>query len=272
MEQRKCLSHQTDPRLMRCLLFLFPAFLQAQSIQLAPPRFLSGDVFFIGKTQVAMAFDLDSAVIHYALDGTPSGHSPVYTTPVQIRESTNLRAVSTHPSFLMSAVAEKQFLKVKYQPVSINLLTEPNKSYPGRGAASLFDLKKGSSDLHDGNWLGFLADTVVVETNFRQNIQCKTLLISTLYDINAWVLPFREITVLGKNKLGIWQKIGYWQLPDDKATLASPALYTDFQYITLQKFKTRQIKIEMVPFGPLPVGHAGAGKPAWLFLDEIGFQ
>jgi hypothetical protein len=258
-------------RNMRYLFLLFPVLLKAQAIPLAPPRIQSESVFFLKETAVELAFDLDSASIHYALNSTPTAQSPVYTKPITIKETTALNAVATHPDYLMSAVAGKRFVKVKYVPNVVQLLTLPNKNYPGRGAASLYDLKKGSTDLHDGNWIGFLGDTVVVESTFKRKINCNQLQISTLSDLNAWILTMKSFTVFGKNKQGVWQNIGSWQAPADDI-LATAATYDSFQTVILQPLSTREIRIEIIPFGPLPKEHPGAGQPAWLFLDEIVFQ
>jgi hexosaminidase len=33
--------------------------------------------------------------------------------------------------------------------------------------------------------------------------------------------------------------------------------------------KARYIKVQAENYGKLPEGHAGAGSPAWLFVDEM---
>lgn len=147
-------------------LCFFPAVLLGQSIQLAPPKFTAGDVFFRNKTTVSLEFALENATIHSVFNGKPTANSPAYTLPFQIDKSLVVRAISCHPDFLASDPIEKYFIAANYLPDSMLLYRPAHEKYPGKGAASLFDLKKGSSNIQDGNWLGFLGNTVIIETFF----------------------------------------------------------------------------------------------------------
>ncbi len=276
MEQWQRVPYQTYPCIMnlflRCVLLFVPAIINAQSLQLAPPQFQTEGVFFRGKTQAILSFDLEKASIHYTFSGTPTLLSPIYTHPITCRKSCSISAISTHPDYLPSIVTQKQFIKITHRPKKLNLLTPPHNNYPGQSAKSLFDLKKGSLNLHDGDWLGFEGDTVVVESFFEHKIHCKSIIISTLSDLNAWILPMRKITVFGENAHGSWEKIGSWEAMDGASIPNSPVSYATFQAVELQYFITNKIRLEIIPFGDLPNNHPGSGKPAWLFLDEIVFQ
>jgi hexosaminidase len=254
---------------MRYLFLLLPVLANAQTLRLAPPKIPADHVFFQGKTRVPLAFDLERAVIRYALDVEPGVESAVYHQPIELKQSCTLQAQTFHPDFAASSAAKRQFIRVKYVPSAMRLGAAPNKSYPGNGALSMFDLKKGGGDLHDGHWLGFAGDTVVLEADFKSKITCKKLLISTLRDLNAWVMPLRQVEVYGKNKSGAWQKIGQKTLVNRDDATPDYALY---EPVALDAFKTAHFKIVLMPYGPLPAGHAGAGSQAWLFLDEIVFE
>lgn len=253
-------------------LLLFPAFLNAQAIQLAPPQFIGGSVFFKTKTKVSLAFDLANAAIKYAFQDSLSQNAPDYKKPLIIRSSGTLKVKATHPDFLSSEVVERQFIKVMHQPKTLNLLTSPNEKYPGKGAEGLHDLVKGTRNLRDGSWLGFLRDTIAMEVFFIDKKVCKKLIISTLIDPGAWVFPPQEVAVYAKNKALEWEEIGCWRLGAALAADAQGANYAEFINISLQPVKTREIRIEVLSWGPLPQGHPGAGSPAWLFIDEIVFQ
>jgi hypothetical protein len=257
---------------IRSLLLIFPVILNAQALQLAPPQYSTDEVFFSEKTQAILSFDLEKSSIHYAFSGIPTQRSPIYAHPITLRSSCRLRAISTHPDYLPSTVTEKIFIKVKYLPEKMNLVTPAHNNYPGQSAKSLFDLKKGSLNLHDGNWLGFTSDTIVVESVFNQDIRCKSILISTLSDLNAWVLPMQKITVFGETPHGDWQKIGCWKSSDPGSLLSAPIDYALFKAIQLCPLKTKKFRIEIISFGNLPKTHAGSGTPAWFFMDEIIFQ
>lgn len=254
---------------IRYLFLLLPVWSNAQALRLAPPKIPADHVFFQGKTSVPLEFDLERAVIRYALNTEPGPLSAEYKQSIEVKQSCTLQAKTFHPDFASSSAVKRQFIRVKYVPSTIRLLTEPNKSYPGKGALSMFDLKKGGGDLHDGNWLGFSGDTVVLEADFKAPVSCKKLLISTLSDLGAWIMPMRAVEVYGKNKSGSWQKIGQKTLDTQADT--SPN-YARFEPVPLDTFKTAHFKIVLTPYGSLPAGHAGAGSQAWLFLDEIVFE
>lgn len=253
-------------------LCLLPTILHGQTIQLAAPQFTSGDVFFKGKTSVSMEFALENASIHYTINANPTANSPTYTLPLQIDKSLVVSAIACHPDFLPSAPTERIFVAANHTPDSMHLFSAAHEKYPGKGAASLFDLKKGSTNIQDGNWLGFSANTIIVEAFFLDEIICKQVVLSSLSDYKSWILPFKKVIIQGKNRVGNWIEIGQWQAKDPSKLIAEKAEYANFLTLKLKRLKTRTFRIEIEPFGNLPEGHPGAGTPAWLFLDEIIFQ
>lgn len=66
--------------------------------------------------------------------------------------------------------------------------------------------------------------------------------------------------------------MGRWNARAGTPWKDQPAKYDDYQRVVLRRVKVDRLRIVVVPYGPLPEGHPGAGKPAWLFLDEIVFQ
>ncbi len=258
---------------MRYLLPCFlPVILFGQSIQLAPPRFTAGDVFFKGETTVSLEFALEKAIIQYSFQGRPGNRAATYTLPFSLKSSTTVWAISRHSDFLQSPVVERRFIEIMHQPDSARLDKPVHKNYSGNGVASLFDLKKGSADIQDGNWLGFAGGALTIEAFFVDIINCKQLIISTLIDYNAWILPCRKIVIEGKTHRGKWVEIGYWAAAEPAVPISSKPEYACYRPIKLKRIKTRSFRIKIEPFGNLPTGHPGAGTPAWLFLDEIVFQ
>lgn len=250
-----------------------PLFVWGQRYQLTAPRITVDSVFFRQKAKVLLEFDLDSAAISYTTDGKfPGKGTPVYKKPFTVDSSAVIRAKSEHPDFLTSLMAEKRLTKVSAVPDSFRLLTIPDTAYRGQYASTLFDLQKGSKDLHDGRWLGFKTDSAVVELQFKQGTMNRILLISTLFDPGAWIFPPKSVEVYGKTGDKSWIPIGRWNAAADTPWKDRPAKYDEYLRVVLRPIRVEQLRIRIIPFGPLPEGHPGAGKPAWLFLDEIAFQ
>lgn len=261
---------------MRILLYLFlllPAFAISQPYQLTAPRIVPESVFFREKTKVQLDFDLEGARILYTTDGKlPGKDALVYKEPFTVDSSAVIRVKSEHPDFMASPPGEKQLIRVSVVPDSFRLLAVPDSTYPGRGAAGLFDLQKGGRDLRDGRWLGFKTDSVVVETQFKQATANRVLLISSLFDPGAWIFPPKSVEVYGQAGDKPWMPMGRWLAKADAPWKDKPARYDDYVRVVLRPVKVDRLRIRIIPHGPLPEGHPGAGQPAWFFVDEIAFQ
>lgn len=267
------LYNKLNMRITGLILMCLPAFLWGQRYQLAAPGINADSVFFFKSTNVQLEFDLDSATILYTTDGAlPIGNAPVYKKPFTLTETTTLRAKAVHPEFLPSLFVEKQVFKVPLRPDSVYLQTTPDSAYAGKGAATLFDLQKGEKDLHSGRWLGFKGDTIVLELFFKEPIMSKRLIFSTLFDAGAWVFPPAAVEVLGAETGKDWRPMGVWSARSDTSWKERPARYELFERVVLRPVAVERLRIRIIPFGRLPEGHPGAGRPAWLFLDEIFFQ
>jgi hexosaminidase len=239
---------------------------QAQSVSLAMPQIRSESVFFTQATAVALPFDLPGATVFYGLNAAPSKR---YQSPLQIRHSCTLYAVAHHPDFAASAVAHRRFFHVPQQPQQVVLTPAPTPPYSGKGAVSLHDLKKGGTDLHDGNWLGFQTESVQMEVVFKNKKIRNKLILSSMSQESAWILPMRSVVVMGAEKDGTWKELGRWTADSNTIRQPVPALFIE---IPMRRSATNRYKIDITPFGLLPAGHPGAGSPAWLFLDELIFE
>lgn len=251
-----------------------PAMARSQAYQLATPRIVADSVFFKQSAKVQLELDLENTAINYTLDGElPLENAPVYQKPLVVRQSTTVRGRAMHPDFIPSTFAEKQLFQIVSAPDSVQLNSVPDTTYRGGGQTSLFDLQKGTRDTRDGRWLGFRLDTVVVlEVFFKKPVMNKRLMVSTLFDSNAWIFPPAAIEVLGAEAGKDLKPMGVWSAKTGSEWKDRPARYDLYQRVVLRPVAVDRMLIRIIPFGPLPEGHAGAGQPAWLFLDEIFFQ
>ena len=255
------------------IVLLLPALAWGQRFQLAAPHLTVDSVFFRKQAQVELAFDLDGAAIRYTTDGTyPNDTATMYKKPIVFTTSGIIRAKATHPDFLSGNAAEKNVFKINFLPDSIGLQPTPDTLYRGKGAATLFDLRKGDADLKSGRWLGFRTDTVVVETRFKNPVSLKTLQVSSLFDAGAWIFPPSRIEVYGASGKGNWQTVGVWNAREGFRWKDLPSKYDQYQKVIIRPLPVDRLQIRVVPFGRLPDGHPGAGQAAWLFIDEIIFQ
>ncbi|MBK8923068.1 MAG: chitobiase/beta-hexosaminidase C-terminal domain-containing protein [Saprospirales bacterium] len=255
------------------ILFFFPALAWSQTFPLAAPQVSVDSVFFRKQARVEMAFDLDGAVVHYTINGGfPFDSTPVYQKSLMLGESAVIRAKTAHKEFLPGPMVERQIWRVGFSPDSAKLRTAPDSLYAGRYTATLFDLQKGAMQLKDGRWLGFRGDTIVVEAWFRKTIQAKLVILSTLFDAGAWIFPPARIEVYGASGDKDWQFMGVWVARAESNIKTRQPDYHTFQKVLLRPAPAERFQIRIIPYGPLPDWHVGAGQPAWFFIDEIAFQ
>jgi hexosaminidase len=242
----------------------------AQPFQLAPPQIRYQTPFFEKNTTATCVFALEGAAIHYTLDGTTPTHaSPRYRRPVRIQKSAVLKAIAFHPDYLDSEVSSASFVRVAAIPAAqIAFDMPPSPQYPGHGAATLTDHQKGGLDVHDGKWLGFEGTQAGVTMHFDKPFQPASLTLSALVSTGSWIFPPRSVEVLGSLDGSAYFPVGHRQF-DAGGDSAHPTDGQNFYTLPLEPKMIRHIKVVVHPYGNLPAWHPGAGKPAWLFLDEI---
>ena len=77
----------------------------------ATPTFTPEAGTYFEEQTVSIACATDGATIHYTLDGTdPTENSPVYSTPININETTTLKAIAMKEGYDNSAIAEAEYI------------------------------------------------------------------------------------------------------------------------------------------------------------------
>lgn len=76
----------------------------------ATPTFTPEAGTYFEEQTVSIACATDGATIHYTMDGTdPTENSPVYSTPININETTTLKAIAMKEGYDNSAIAEATY-------------------------------------------------------------------------------------------------------------------------------------------------------------------
>lgn len=253
-------------------LFFAAAALSAQApqyrFQLSPPQVIGGESFFEENTTAVLDFGMAGSRIFITLDGSdPDEHASRYRQPLQITHSCTLKARVYHDCCQMSEVISRSFRKVQRQnPSRIALDKNPSPQYPGAGAVSLFDLKKGSADFHEPAWLGFNGDDLVITLAWDQPRPLHSLTLSTISDPASWIFPPKGMEVYASEDGKQFQLIGQQDYPA-LTKAGDPALL--YFSLSFPEQVLNFIKIVVYNTGKLPDWHPGAGSPAWLFVDEI---
>jgi len=250
-----------------CLLLLvLPGWGSAQVFSLSPPRVSIDSVFFYRKATLEMAMDYPGVLIRYTRDGAEvTASSPVYRAPLHLTGSMTIKARCYHSDFGTSPEVEIQVHKLDPQRrVSIRgLKPDPNDAYPGSGAAGLTDQKKGSMAFRSSpdQWTGWEMDSVQMVVTLDGSSGGRVLHWSALEDPGSWILGPGRILLHQRGKvIGEWQRS---EAPDlERTSFVFPHVQLPSTIsaapVTVTIYATR-----------LPAEHPGAGRPAWIFLDEL---
>ncbi len=154
------------------------------------------------------------------------------------------------------------------KPKHIELLNAPDPQYPGEGAQSLIDGRKGFPDvLKEPSWLGYREQPFIAGFDFEGDLpEVKKIVLSFGRNIGGHCFPPEEVEVWAgedKNKLTMIKKMKIEQ-PTGYESLKVEALS-----IPLESSTHRYYKVVAKPIAKLPQWHSGKGKKGWVFIDEL---
>lgn len=207
---------------------------------------------------------VDDAPIHYTTDGTEPGESsPLYTAPVTLNETATIKAVAVRPSGNSNVFTDSiTFNKATAREVT--LLTEPHPRYKAAGGVTLVDGKFGTNGYGNGDWIGFAGNDLVAVVDLGADEQVSEVAVRTCVATGDWVFDASAFEVAvstdGKNFKVV-------------ASETYPAMTTSSNEIFTHTLKfasvdARYVRVT-VKSAQIPSWHPGAGKPGFVFVDEI---
>ena len=209
---------------------------------------------------------IDGAPIHYTLDGSePTAASPLYESPLKIKENVTFSAVAVRPTGNSRVVSEKiNFSKSSMKPIVAN---QPvNKQYMFKGESTLVDGLKGNGNYKTGRWIAFYKNDMDVTIDLQQPTEISSVAISTCVEKGDWVFDARGLSVEVSDDGTNFTKVASEEYPamqeSDKNGIYEHKL--SFTPVT-----TRYVKVVAPSESSIPAWHGGKGNPAFLFVDEI---
>jgi hypothetical protein len=145
------------------------------------------------------------------------------------------------------------------------LITDHSPKYDVGGAFALTDGIRGTSDYHY-NWLGFEGNDMVAIVDLEQAQQINNVSVDFLQEPGSWI--FLPVQVSFKTSVdGIHFEDAGTSPNPLSAEHAGSARYT-FRMPLLSR-EARYVKVHATSLKKCPDWHIGAGKPCWIFTDEI---
>jgi hexosaminidase len=159
---------------------------------------------------------------------------------------------------------KKTFSLNKATGKTIVISPEASKTYPGNGGNfGLVNGAKSENGFNSPEWMGWSGKTVTITLDLGQE------------------------TTAGTVNLYVWEQQPSWIFLPEKITLQIAGETTDGEQITLTQPSTgwpdkrkisiplppnttaKTITLTLYPVLKIPEGNPGAGKPAWVFVDEV---
>jgi hexosaminidase len=216
---------------------------------------------------VTLGSDLAGVEIHYTTDGTePTVQSPVYNTPILLDKTSTLKAVPV----VNGAIAEKSisqsysFNKATIKPVKyLDLFSE---KYKGSGEYTLVNGVRGTTNNNDGEWQAWSAKNMEVVIDLQQAVEIHTISVGSLQNAGSYIFFPKKLEFFVSDDGVKFQKVA--EAANDIDPLSGEKQLKEFS-VSFNPVKAGFIKVVAYNLGKCPKGHAGEGKDAWMFIDEI---
>jgi hexosaminidase len=222
------------------------------------------------RWRVRSARGFDDLELHYTVDGKePTAQSPAtgdvldLYTPATIKIAPYRKGVPYLPSQVFQSVDNKALGK----PVSY--ATAPDPRYTGT-ATQLVDGIVGDDDYNDGLWVGWRGNDLDATIDLQRPTSLHTIQMRFLQQSGSWALLPRRVAFLVSDDGKTWRTLQSTPIAVDPQDLR--AIVRTVRFDTAASVTTRYLRVTAQNYGALPVGHEGAGKPAYLFTDEILLQ
>ena len=219
-----------------------------------------------GRFTVAIDNYLDGAELRYTLDGSePTPRSPLYTRPFAVELTTQVRCTVFREG---KAVAGAQATLHRHDAVGrfADLVHPYSPRYPAGGPGALTDGLLGGILFRDGRWQGFEEVDVDAVIDLGREVDLRSVSARFLQSFSSWIWMPRQVSVYTSTDGRRYELLA--RLDNDVADHAEGTLVREFAATDLNA-TGRFVRVHAESIGQCPPWHAGAGGPAWLFVDEI---
>ena len=205
--------------------------------------------------------------LYYTLDcSDPNQLSLNSSEAFECKEPINLKIAAYIGDEQIGEIMEKDFSPHLAIGKSLELKNDFSSSYSGGGKTAIIDGVTASIDYKDGKWQAYRFDDLeaVIDLGKVQNV--KSVSINFLENNYSWIFLPEEVKIYVSKSGKKFEEVF------SKSFTADPNSRESRIAKVSAKFKeadARYIKVVAKNIGNCPEWHTGAGKKAWLFVDEI---
>jgi len=218
-----------------------------------------------GNLFVDLSTEVMDAAIYYTTNGTePTLSSNKYTAPIEINSSVLLKASTAVNGRIMGVQAARQnFVMHKAIGKSVTYTNPVSKYYLADGPNSLTDGVRETAAVGK-YWHGFSAKDLIATIDLGEEKSIQSIALGCLQHYNDWIFLPQSVTFETSIDGNVFTEIKTVNNPID---INQKNAMFDFKAdFPLQS--ARYIRVSAKD-NLCPPGHSGAGKPGWIFADEI---
>lgn len=230
------------------------------------PYLAAGDARFRGTTHVALACVAPGASIRYTVDGSaPTDASPVYEVPLEVTATTTLHFIAIAPGSVPSPPQTSTLRKIEGNRRVVSSTTA-DPQYDAGGVDALIDGVRGGTDYRLGSWLGVQGTDFEAVVDLGKVTPVRRLSLGCFQEQWSWILMPNAVTFDTSLDGKKWTAAG--RAANDVDPHAGEAVSKDFA-VAFASRRARYVRVRAEGTNTLPEWHHSAGKPSWVFVDEV---
>lgn len=238
-----------------------------KAVALSPPTIVAATTFFKDSLQIALENTFDESSVFYTLDGTlPDSTASLYKGPFTIKESATVSAMVIKEGWKSSDVNTQSFKITAIDYADISLNKPPNEKYKGQFGKTLIDLKRGSTNFVDGNWLGYEGSHFSTTLTLKEPKEISTVSVGALSAPTNWIFYPVGLRIYTSENGKQFKRIKSAQLPEEEPNNLVSLKFFD---IAIPPTQAKYVKVEIRSPLKNPSWHSNPGGKSWIFIDEI---
>ena len=235
--------------------------------QLDPPAVVSATDFFKDTLLVSLENIFDDAILFYTLDGSePDSTSLVYSEPLLLEESTRLKALTYKKGWEPSKVVSADFKKSDFEFDRVTLNKPPHEKYKGQEGKTLVDLKRGTINFVDGNWLGYESSHFTTTLSLKETKEISAVSVGALSAPANWIFFPTGFTVWTSEDGKNYEQVFNLKLPPQEPSIEVEKRFFDLE---LEPRQARYVRIKINSPLKNPSWHPVPGGNSFIFIDEV---
>lgn len=221
-------------------------------------------------TAVVELSTFDHAPVYYTLDGSePTDQSQLYAEPFTISRTTTIKARAIRNG-RASNIAEETLTYNLATMRPITLQCEPDERYTYQGAGLLVNGLEGNDNYRSGRYIGIYGQDFDAIVDLQETKEISSVSLGTYLVPGDYIFGLSGLEIYGSNDGSTYNKIASKSIPVLEKGSKNNVLKRDT--ISFDKTPARYVRIVGKKTPELPKWHPGAGKQAYMFLDEIAID